>query len=125
MFGKNGVIYGNPLLIEECQQSLIKHHLLEENVLKQNLERIDSLIPWFWSRESIDAALNSLKWFRITKSSYYPEFNTSNSTLYLNVEKAASSTIMFLLERQSHYTFQRRYIKANDKLSAKCGFSFI
>ena len=59
----NGIIEGNPLFYPECANALLSTH-------KHNLDYLSKSAmpnPWFWSRESIDAATKNFPLTRRTK----------------------------------------------------------
>ncbi len=53
----NGIINGNPLLINKCLNALTIDH--EINVLSSIAYNYNKFVPWFWSRESIGCVLKN------------------------------------------------------------------
>ena len=87
------MIYGNPLKTQECAQALLKSHT--QSVLKNKAKNL-GIVPWFWSRESIDATLQNQKFDRKTK--YCVDYdNATNATV--NVYFFWLHTLQFLVTR--------------------------
>lgn len=141
-------ILGNPFDYPQCANALLTTHDVDSLISQYKLSTKRSFIPWFMSRESISSLkLNMPLNSRHNKVTYLlsPESNGKNeifSTIYLNNEKAGSSTIGRRLKKSAElaheyhekhntsirndYYYKTRFSYQNTVLYArKCVFTFV
>ena len=129
-YKNDDIIYGNPLLTNECKLSLLNDgHKYNINLLNQN----GFPSPWFWSRESLDATINGLTLHRRSKISHLyepnPSFiapwsNTISNDYATDIKNMRADITKWYLENSKGMitkignTYQNDYISLNQSIKS-------
>ena len=119
---EGGSIHGSPLLLDRCMKSLTEHHELD--VLSAIAFAHNGFVPWFWSRESIGAALQNKRLNMESEVVAGGDFDNVSSSLFV----VADDTVSDLLEKQlltAQSTVRRIRGGANERMRTECGWVIV
>lgn len=118
----NGIIHGNPLLIERCNKALLDSH--EVNVLSSISYYHNSFVPWFWSRESIGSVLQNQKFNMHSNVLASDTFDNATNAIYVKIDNSAEKVMENTLLK-SQNLLQEVPAEPNTRIQSKCGFTFV
>lgn len=118
----NGIIHGNPLLIDKCMNILTTDH--EINILSSISFYHNSFVPWFWSRETIGSVLQNKKFKLYSNILASDTFDNLTNAIYVKIDNSASK-IMENTLLKSINILQKINAKPNTRIQSKCGFTFV
>ena len=118
----NGIIHGNPLLIEKCKDALLDSH--EVNILSSISYYHNSFVPWFWSRESIGSVLQNQKFNLYSKVLASDTFDNATNAIYVKIDNSADK-VMENTILTSQNLLQEIPSEPNTRIQSKCGFTFV
>ena len=119
---ENGVIHGNPLLIEECANALTIDH--EVNILSSIAYFYNAFVPWFWSRESIGSVLSNQAFDAMSRILTTKHFNNLTNAVYVEIDNSASQIVQSVMLKSTNL-LQTIESLPNNRIQSKCGFTFV
>ena len=118
----NGIIHGNPLLINKCMNALTQDH--EINILSSISYYHNHFVPWFWSRESIGSVLQNQRFISQSKVLASDTFDNSSNAIYIKIDNSASQIMEDTLLKSQHI-LQEIKVSPNVRVQSQCGFTFV
>eukprot|EP01083_Nonionella_stella_P093125 260838_1 len=118
----NGVIHGNPLLLEQCSTVLTADH--EVNILSSISFYHNSFVPWFWSRESIASVLQNQPFTMPSHVLTSDAFDNATNAIYIEIDSSASYIVHNALLKSKHL-LQQIAAKPNTRVRSECGFTLV
>lgn len=119
---EKGMIHGMPLLLERCATSLTDHHELD--VLSAIAYAHNGFVPWFWSRESIGAALQNTPFTLNSEMLTAADFDNTSSSIFVMVDNSGSALLNSELLESGH-SLSRTNGAPNVRFQTHCGWTIV